>query len=134
MSIHAHHPADTASVSPTRHDHGPSWRSPWSRRSSSSSTSPWSTRRCRRSPSPSGLGENDLQAIVTAYLMCSGGGLLLGGRIADLLSRRTVFLVGLALFTSRRWPAASPPTQRSSSPPAPCRGSAPRSSPRPRCR
>ncbi len=45
------------------------------------------------------LRENDLQAIVTAYLMCSGGGLLLGGRIADLLSRRTVFLVGLALFT-----------------------------------
>ena len=45
------------------------------------------------------LGENDLQAIVTAYLMCSGGGLLLGGRIADLLSRRTVFLFGLGLFT-----------------------------------
>jgi EmrB/QacA subfamily drug resistance transporter len=30
--------------------------------------------------------------------MCSGGGLLLGGRIADLLSRRTVFLFGLGLF------------------------------------
>ena len=45
------------------------------------------------------LGEGDLQAVVTAYLMVSGGGLLLGGRIADLVSRRTVFLVGLALFT-----------------------------------
>ncbi len=31
--------------------------------------------------------------------MMSGGGLLLGGRIADLLSRRGVFLTGLALFT-----------------------------------
>ena len=40
-----------------------------------------------------------LQWLVTAYLMMSGGGLLLGGRIADLLSRRRVFLTGLTLFT-----------------------------------
>ncbi|WP_199905044.1 MFS transporter [Nocardioides sediminis] len=40
-----------------------------------------------------------LQWLVTAYVMMSGGGLLLGGRIADLLSRRGVFLTGLALFT-----------------------------------
>jgi MFS family permease len=40
-----------------------------------------------------------LQWLVTAYLMMSGGGLLLGGRVADLLSRRTVFLTGLTLFT-----------------------------------
>ena len=45
------------------------------------------------------LGAGDLQAVVTAYLMVSGGGLLLGGRIADLANRRTVFLTGLALFT-----------------------------------
>jgi EmrB/QacA subfamily drug resistance transporter len=45
------------------------------------------------------LDGGDLQWLVTAYLMMSGGGLLLGGRIADLLSRRTVFLVGLAVFT-----------------------------------
>ena len=42
---------------------------------------------------------DDLQWLVTAYLMMSGGGLLLGGRISDLLSRRGVFLTGLALFT-----------------------------------
>jgi EmrB/QacA subfamily drug resistance transporter len=40
-----------------------------------------------------------LQWLVTAYLMMSGGGLLLGGRIADLMSRRTVFLTGLSVFT-----------------------------------
>ena len=46
------------------------------------------------------LGSADLQWLVTAYLMMSGGGLLLGGRIADLLSRRKVFLSGLSLFTA----------------------------------
>ena len=46
-----------------------------------------------------GLDGGELQWLVTAYLMMSGGGLLLGGRIADLLSRRSVFLTGLALFT-----------------------------------
>jgi EmrB/QacA subfamily drug resistance transporter len=45
------------------------------------------------------LGGSTMQWLVTAYLMMSGGGLLLGGRVADLLSRRTVFLTGLALFT-----------------------------------
>jgi EmrB/QacA subfamily drug resistance transporter len=45
------------------------------------------------------LQSGQLQWLVTAYLMMSGGGLLLGGRIADLLSRRSVFLTGLALFT-----------------------------------
>ena len=46
------------------------------------------------------LSGGDLQWLVTAYLMMSGGGLLLGGRIADLLSRRRVFLAGLTLFTT----------------------------------
>ena len=45
------------------------------------------------------LDGNDLQWLVTAYVMMSGGGLLLGGRVSDLLSRRGVFLTGLALFT-----------------------------------
>ncbi|HEX5917801.1 MAG TPA: MFS transporter [Nocardioides sp.] len=47
-----------------------------------------------------GLASSDLQWVVTAYLLFSGGCLLLGGRIADLVSRRTVFLTGLALFTA----------------------------------
>ena len=45
------------------------------------------------------LAGDDLQWLVTAYVMMSGGGLLLGGRVSDLLSRRGVFLTGLALFT-----------------------------------
>ncbi len=45
------------------------------------------------------LESGQLPWLVTAYLMMSGGGLLLGGRIADLLSRRRVFLTGLSLFT-----------------------------------
>jgi EmrB/QacA subfamily drug resistance transporter len=46
------------------------------------------------------LDGGDLQWLVTAYLMMSGGGLLLGGRVADLLSRRRVFLTGLTLFSA----------------------------------
>ena len=46
-----------------------------------------------------GLASGDLQWMVTAYLLLSGGGLLLGGRIADLLPRRRVFMTGLVLFT-----------------------------------
>jgi EmrB/QacA subfamily drug resistance transporter len=46
------------------------------------------------------LDGSSLQWVVTAYVMMSGAGLLLGGRISDLLSRRGVFLTGLALFTA----------------------------------
>lgn len=46
------------------------------------------------------LSSGDLQWVVTAYLLMSGGGLLLGGRIADLLSRRHVLITGLAVFTT----------------------------------
>jgi EmrB/QacA subfamily drug resistance transporter len=46
-----------------------------------------------------GLAGGELQALVTAYLVMSGGALLLGGRIADLLDRRRIFLTGLAVFT-----------------------------------
>jgi EmrB/QacA subfamily drug resistance transporter len=46
------------------------------------------------------LSSSDMQWLVTAYLLISGGGLLLGGRIADLLPRRRVFLTGMAIFTT----------------------------------
>lgn len=45
-------------------------------------------------------GPADLQWVVTAYVLVSGGLVLLGGRAADLLGRRRVFLTGLLLFTT----------------------------------
>ena len=44
--------------------------------------------------------DSSLQWVVTAYALTFGGFLLLGGRAADLLGRRRVFLVGLILFTA----------------------------------
>jgi len=44
--------------------------------------------------------ESDLQWVVTAYALTFGGFLLLGGRAADLLGRRRLFLAGLATFTA----------------------------------
>jgi EmrB/QacA subfamily drug resistance transporter len=41
-----------------------------------------------------------LQWIVNAYTLAFGGFLLLGGRAADLLGRRRVFIAGLGLFTA----------------------------------
>jgi EmrB/QacA subfamily drug resistance transporter len=43
--------------------------------------------------------ESDLQWVVTAYSLTLGGFLLLGGRAADLLGRRRLFMAGLAVFT-----------------------------------
>jgi EmrB/QacA subfamily drug resistance transporter len=42
----------------------------------------------------------DLQWVITAYAITFGGFLLLGGRAADLLGRRLIFLLGVALFTA----------------------------------
>jgi EmrB/QacA subfamily drug resistance transporter len=47
-----------------------------------------------------GFAEADLQWGVTAYVLFSGGLLLLGGRCADLLGRRRVLVTGLLLFTA----------------------------------
>ncbi|HKF13728.1 MAG TPA: DHA2 family efflux MFS transporter permease subunit [Gaiellaceae bacterium] len=45
------------------------------------------------------ISRSTLQWIVTAYSLAFGGFLLLGGRAADLLGRRRVFMVGMAIFT-----------------------------------
>ena len=45
------------------------------------------------------FAEKNLQWVITAYGLTYGGFLLLGGRAADLLGRRLVFMGGLALFT-----------------------------------
>ena len=41
----------------------------------------------------------NLQWVITAYSILFGGVLMLGGRLADLLGRRRLFVIGLALFT-----------------------------------
>ena len=46
-----------------------------------------------------GLGRADLTWTITSYSVAFGGLLLLGGRAADLLGRRRVFLGGLVVFT-----------------------------------
>ena len=45
------------------------------------------------------IAESTVQWTLTAYAITFGGFLLLGGRMADLLGRRLVFVGGLALFT-----------------------------------
>ena len=45
------------------------------------------------------LTASDYQWVISAYVLMSGGLLLLGGRIADLLDRRRAFLVGIITFT-----------------------------------
>jgi EmrB/QacA subfamily drug resistance transporter len=46
------------------------------------------------------FSESDLQWVISAYALLAGGFLLLGGRMADILGRRRVFIFGLIVFTS----------------------------------
>jgi EmrB/QacA subfamily drug resistance transporter len=46
-----------------------------------------------------GFDPENLQWVITAYALTYGGFLLLGGRAADLLGRRLIFMAGIALFT-----------------------------------
>src|SRR5215210_3891376 len=46
-----------------------------------------------------GFSQENLQWVISAYALLFGGFLLLGGRAADLLGRRRVFLVGIVVFT-----------------------------------
>src|SRR6266511_2390796 len=45
------------------------------------------------------FSQESLQWVITAYSIFFGGFLLLGGRLADLLGRRRMFMAGLLLFT-----------------------------------
>jgi EmrB/QacA subfamily drug resistance transporter len=45
------------------------------------------------------FSQDDLSWVVNAYTLTFGGFLLLGGRLADLLGRRRVFIGGLVLFS-----------------------------------
>ena len=46
-----------------------------------------------------GFSDSSLQWVVNAYTLFFGGFLLLGGRMADLIGRRTLFLAGIGVFT-----------------------------------
>src|SRR5207248_10477329 len=45
------------------------------------------------------FSQEGLQWVITAYAILFGGVLLLGGRLADLLGRRRLFVAGILLFT-----------------------------------
>ena len=45
------------------------------------------------------FSQESLQWVITAYAILFGGTLLLGGRLADLLGRRRLFMTGVAVFT-----------------------------------
>jgi EmrB/QacA subfamily drug resistance transporter len=45
------------------------------------------------------FSQESLQWVITAYSILFGGTLLLGGRLADLLGRRRLFMAGVAVFT-----------------------------------
>src|SRR3954463_11828030 len=47
-----------------------------------------------------GFSTSSLAWVVNAYLIAFGGLLLLAGRLGDLIGRRTIFLTGLAVFTT----------------------------------
>ena len=46
-----------------------------------------------------GFSQQNLQWVISAYALVFGGFLLLGGRTADLLGRRRIFILGLVAFT-----------------------------------
>src|SRR4249919_3383401 len=46
-----------------------------------------------------GFSQTSLQWVISAYAIMFGGVLLLGGRLADLLGRRRLFVVGLGVFS-----------------------------------
>jgi MFS family permease len=74
-----------------------------------------------------GFSEQALQWVLSAYALTFGGLLLLGGRAADLLGRRRLFITGSCASRPRRCCAGSPGRRRRCLPPAWSRASAPRS-------
>jgi EmrB/QacA subfamily drug resistance transporter len=47
-----------------------------------------------------GFSQSNLAWVVNAYLIAFGGLLLLAGRLGDLIGRRNIFMIGLAVFTA----------------------------------
>src|SRR3954470_12534159 len=69
-----------------------------------------------------GFSQADLQWVISAYALVFGGFLLLGGRAADMLGRRRLFLIGVVVFTVASLlaglaPAPGPPVNGRPPPP-----------------
>src|SRR5512134_3417862 len=47
-----------------------------------------------------GFSQENLHWVISAYALAFGGFLLLGGRLADILGRRSVFMGGLVVFST----------------------------------
>ena len=47
-----------------------------------------------------GFSQENLQWVISAYALTFGGFLLLGGRLADLIGRKRIFMVGLVVFSA----------------------------------
>jgi MFS family permease len=74
------------------------------------------------------------QWVVTAYALAFGSLLLLGGRLTDLIGRKSTFIAGLAGFAGASAAGARPATSACSSRRAPAKVPSVRCWPRPRCR
>ena len=59
-----------------------------------------------------GFSQENLQWVISAYALVFGGFLLLGGRTADILGRRSVFMAGSSSSRSARCSAGSPGARR----------------------
>src|SRR5437762_13695415 len=49
-----------------------------------------------------GFSEQSLSWVLNSYTLIFGGFLLLGGRLADRLGRRRLFVAGIAVFSDRK--------------------------------
>jgi MFS family permease len=81
-----------------------------------------------------GISDADRQWTITAYTLAFGGLLLLGGRIADYLGRKRIFLVGLIGFAAASALGGAAQNGASSSAPGPSRARSRRCSPLLPCR
>jgi EmrB/QacA subfamily drug resistance transporter len=57
-----------------------------------------------------GLGRQTLTWVVTAYSLTFGGLMLFGGRLADVIGRKTMFVVGLVVFVAASLTSGLAPT------------------------
>ncbi len=65
------------------------------------------------------------QWVITSYVLAFGSLLPFGGRLADVVGRKTMFMTGLAGFAAASAAGGAAPTSRRCSPRGPCRARSP---------